>query len=103
MNNFKEIPNFKGKYLINAKGVVISTKGNEKKLKPYKDRQGFLNVNLWIKDVNLGLYAYRKKIHRLVAEMFLDNPDNYSRVVFKDEDKTNCKVENLMWSKKNKI
>lgn len=38
-----------------------------------------------------------KTIHRMVAEVFLDNPFNLSDVNHKDEDKFNNRVDNLEW------
>lgn len=38
-------------------------------------------------------------LHRLVAIQFIDNPNKHSVVTFKDGDKTNVDVSNLMWSK----
>ena len=83
----KDIPNYNGDYLASEDGRIYSTLIN-KYLKPYKDKKGYMVVHL--KD---GI----KKVHRLIAMTFLDNPDNLPQVNHRDENKENNRVENLEW------
>jgi len=39
----------------------------------------------------------QRRVHILVAEAYISNPNNYPVVMHKDNDKTNCCVENLEW------
>jgi hypothetical protein len=94
---WKDINNYEGLYLISDKGQVKSLKSN-KILKPfysgkgYNVGQGYATVALW-KDGKRKM----RRIHRLVAEHFIPNPNNYKEVNHKDEDKTNNCAENLEW------
>lgn len=36
-------------------------------------------------------------IHKLVAALFVDNPNEFKKLVFKDRDRTNCHASNLKW------
>ena len=69
---------------------MISRK--EKILKQGKKKNGYLYVILWKE----GKYK-TCLVHRLVAQAFLENPNNYSCVNHKDENKENNCVENLEW------
>lgn len=93
---FKDIEGYEGLYQISNLGSVKSLgNGNsnnskEKILKPTKDKKGYLYVDLY-KDGKRKTY----KVHRLVAQTFIENPNNLPQVNHKDEDKTNNAVENL--------
>lgn len=39
----------------------------------------------------------QRRVHILVAEAFIPNPNNYPIVMHKDNDKTNCNIDNLKW------
>ena len=77
-------------YLIDEEGNVFSIKRGIY-LKPVSNR-GYPCVALY-KDGK----RYDKKVHRLVAEAFIPNPNNLPQVNHKDENPNNCKVENLEW------
>lgn len=90
---WKDIAGYDGVYQVSNMGRVKSfCKGKEKILKPKKDKYGYLMVGLY-KDEK----QYWKKIHRIVAEAFLDNPNNLPCVNHLSEDKTDNRVENLCW------
>ena len=61
-------------------------------LSPMINKKGYPYVHL-SKDGK----SVSKRIHRLVAEAFIPNPDNLPIVNHKDEDKTNNHVSNLEW------
>ena len=64
----------------------------ERILKQGKDKFGYLYVDLYKNNIKK-----KYKVHRLVAEAFLDNPDNLPCVNHKDENKQNNIVSNLEW------
>lgn len=86
----KDIIGFEN-YAVDEYGNVYSKKKNLA-LKPLNNGNGYLKVNLY-KDAKLT----QQYIHRLVAEAFIDNPNNYKYVDHIDRNKTNNKVENLRW------
>lgn len=64
----------------------------EKILKLNYDKMGYIIVRL---SKNGKLHT--KTIHRLVAETFIDNPNNYKIINHIDCNKTNNNVNNLEW------
>lgn len=88
------------KYLITDTGQVFSL-FKERFITPHKNEFGYLVVN--VVDPEDGK-SKKRKIHRLVAETYLDNPENKREVNHIDSNKTNNHVSNLEWatSKENK-
>lgn len=93
---WKDITGYEGLYQVSNLGRVKSTQyfhgTNERILKPISTHNGYFRVHLR-KDGKLKTF----KIHRLVAEAFIPNPDNLPQINHKDEDKTNNRVDNLEW------
>lgn len=79
------------KYLISQDGFVLNEKTG-RKLKAQNNGNGYLKVTLTIKGVQIQKY-----IHRLVAELYIDNPKYKKQVNHKDGDKKNNNVNNLEW------
>lgn len=84
------IPGFPN-YAISRSGEVLNVKRNRQIAKSF-DKDGYLLVNLW-KDNK----QHTCKLSRLVATVFIPNPDGLPEVNHKDEDKTNNCVDNLEW------
>lgn len=80
-------------YLIYSDGRVYNKKTN-KFLKIHYDSSGYRHVTLY-----KGKHNSRKtfKIHKLVAQAFLPNPNNWNEINHKDENKSNNNVWNLEW------
>lgn len=89
----KDIKGYEGIYAITEDGQVWSYK-RQKFMKPYK-QNGYLLVRLF-KDGNSKNY----RIHRLVAEAYLPNPNNYPEVHHINSIRTDNRIENLAWVSK---
>lgn len=63
-----------------------------KVLKQFKNNAGYMQVQLSYKYKSIP-----KRVHRLVAEAFLENPNNHNCVNHIDGNKTNNNVNNLEW------
>jgi hypothetical protein len=87
---WKDIKGYEGIYQISDYGKIINV--NTGKLKKCRQnvKSGYCIVELSNKGKTKTFY-----IHRLVAEAFLDNPDNLPCVNHKDFNRTNNYVDNL--------
>ena len=105
MEEWKDIKGYEGLYKVSNKGRVKSVErkvwnsGNqsyntikERILKPLNNRDGYVKVRL-CKDGKCRTYL----IHRLVANAFIPNPNEYKEVNHIDENKTNNSIDNLEW------
>lgn len=89
------VKGYEGIYEVDQHGnvfSVIQTTSRRKKILIPHEKNGYLAVNLF-KDGKCKHYY----IHRLVAEAFIPNPNNYLEVNHIDCNKHNNSVENLEW------
>ena len=97
---WKDVIGYEGLYKVSDRGNVFSVErrdSNGRKcggriLKPLYRTDGYLDVRLCKNGKPKG-----KKIHRLVAETFIPNPNGFPEVNHKDEIKTNNELSNLEW------
>lgn len=96
MELWKDIDGYEGKYEISNFGRVRSVNfgnsGMSKIMKPEVTPKGYLTIGL---SKNGKKRGYR--ISRLVATAFVPNPNAFSEVNHKDENKTNNYADNLEW------
>ena len=100
MEEWRDIKGYKGYYQISNFGRVKSLPRdvgsnrckNETIMKTSLDKDGYEHLVL-----RKNGKQRHFRVNRLVAEAFLENPNNYLQVNHKDEDKTNNNVNNLEW------
>lgn len=92
---WKEVKGFEGIYWVSNKGEIKSAPRRGSKggiLQGKISHKGYREVTMR-KDGK----QYTLKVHRLVAEAFIPNPDDLPDVNHKDENKLNNCVDNLEW------
>lgn len=95
----RDIVGYEDIYTIDIFGNVIRKKDG-KEVPQQKNKFGYMNVSLY-KDGKQRQY----KVHRLIAQAFILNPQNKEQVNHIDGDKTHNVVWNLEWvtSKENNV
>lgn len=91
---------YTGLYQVSSYGRVRTlgkgkTQKQEKILKTQTNKNGYVSISLYKDGKRQAFY-----IHRLVATMFIPNPNNLSEVNHKSEAKTENHIENLEWCDK---
>ena len=101
---YKSINRYEGIYEINELGKIRSVdriveckdgsirKYKGKELKLLMDQGGYVMVGLHKNGI-----IKMMRVHRLVAETFLQNPDNLPEVHHKNHDKKDNRARNLAW------
>lgn len=88
---WKDIPNYEGIYQVSNFGNVRRFICNKYKLLKHNiNKKGYHSVCLCKNNIKRDF-----RVNRLVAEVFLPNPNNLPQVNHKDEDKNNNCVDNL--------
>jgi hypothetical protein len=93
----KILNGYEGYYQISNQARVISfprkgTSKEIKEIKQFKNRYGYVYVTLH-KDNKHKKYT----VHQLMAQAFIDNPNNLPQVNHKDGNKENNSIDNLEW------
>ena len=97
---------FEGLYEVSSKGRVRSVPRKGKGIGSGGYRKGGIlktsisNSGYIVAHLNKDGKSYTKYVHRLVAQAFIPNPNNYPVINHRDENKQNNCVENLEWCTK---
>lgn len=93
---WKDIPGYEGKYQVSNTGRVRSLNyrrtGKTKMLKQSINKHGYKIIML-----SKNGKCKTWQVHRLVALVFIPNPNNYPVINHKDENPSNNTVWNLEW------
>ena len=89
---WRSIDGFEGKYDVSSFGRVRNVRTGDV-LKPYENEKGYLKVGLYKNGK-----SHKKRVNRLVARAFIDNPYELPDVDHLNGDKQDNRASNLQWT-----
>ena len=91
-----DVLGYNGRYQVSDWGNIRSlnwrNSGAVKQLSPVSDKDGYQIVCL-----SSEKFQKNVRLHRLIAEVFIPNPNKKPHINHKNEDKKNNRVDNLEW------
>lgn len=93
---WRPVKGYESLYEVSNLGRVRSLYWKEPRLMTITlDKDGYATVSL--RNRENGRHCFHGKVHRMVAEAFIPNPQGYREINHKDEEKANNLVDNLEW------
>ena len=104
MEEWKDIKGYEGSYQISNLGrvkslsrIIIRSNGNPTTIKAKIKKTPIRNDGYFIVNLCMNNGSNVNLIHRLIAEAFIDNPNNYPLVRHLNDIKTDNRLDNLCW------
>ena len=95
INKIKGYEGIRDCYIIKSDGSIINT-DTDKILKPSFDKDGYLTYRIMTSNNN----RRHIRTHRILAEWLIPNPNNLPIVRHLNDNKLDCRIENLAWGDK---
>ena len=92
MEIYMDVAGYDGKYRVSSWGRIYNLHTG-KFLCPHENKKGYLRVDLYDTRGN----KKHAKVHRLVAQAFIPNPNDKPQVNHIDGNKRNNSITNLEW------
>lgn len=95
---YREVPGYEGIYYINENGDVLAMpRYGSRHKEPYIMARCYDNHGYTIACLSKNNTHKTVRIHRVVAQLFIPNPNGYREINHKDENPANPSASNLEW------